>query len=110
MIEAEIDRGVFCDRSEAERTTVAELIERYLREVTPPKKSASREKQRLNAGEGYFEVYSCAALRGSHVAEYRDAGQGRTRWRDCCEGVELAFTPARRRGQGFWHSHSGERR
>ena len=47
MIESEIDRGVFVDRTESERVTVGELIVRYLAEVTPKKKSARREKQRL---------------------------------------------------------------
>ena len=40
LIESEIERGVFLDRTEAERTTMAELIDRYLVEVTPAKKSA----------------------------------------------------------------------
>jgi hypothetical protein len=42
LIESEIDRGVFVDRSEAERTTVGELIERYLVEVTPKQKVGSQ--------------------------------------------------------------------
>src|SRR5579885_2933669 len=41
--ESEMDRGMFLDRSEAERTTLAEIIERYLAEVTPLKKSARSE-------------------------------------------------------------------
>jgi hypothetical protein len=49
QIESAIDRGVFVDRTECERTTVADLIDRYLSEVTPKKKSARPEKQRLNA-------------------------------------------------------------
>lgn len=73
MLESEIDRGVFFDRSEAERTTVAELIDRYLREVTPRKRSAKRETQRLNALRRHFGTYSPAALRSSHIATYRDA-------------------------------------
>ena len=54
MIESEIDRGVFVDRTESERATVGELIVRYLAEVTPKKKSARREKQRLNALKSHF--------------------------------------------------------
>lgn len=72
LLESEIDRGVFVDRSEAERTTIAELIDRYLTEVTPKKKSARREKQRLNALKSRFGAFSPASLRSSHIASYRD--------------------------------------
>jgi len=47
QIEHEIDRNVFVDRNETDRQTVGSLIDRYLLEVTPLKKSARREKQRL---------------------------------------------------------------
>lgn len=73
VIESEIDRGVFLDRSEGERTTMGELIDRYLLEVTPRKKSASREVLRLNGLKRHFGRFSVAALRSSHISEYRDA-------------------------------------
>ena len=38
LLELEMDRGVFVDRTEAERVTVGQLIDRYLREVTPKRK------------------------------------------------------------------------
>ena len=41
-IESEIDRGIFVDRTEAERTSMGELFDRYEREITPHKKSAKR--------------------------------------------------------------------
>ena len=72
-LESEIDRGSFVDRSEAEHSTVADLIDRYLREVTPRKKSARREAQRLSALRKHFGSYSLASVRSSHVAAYRDA-------------------------------------
>jgi len=34
-LETEMDRGVFVSRAEAERTKVAEALERYTREITP---------------------------------------------------------------------------
>ena len=37
-IEYEMDQGLFVSRNEAERTTVGELLDRYLREYTPRKK------------------------------------------------------------------------
>jgi hypothetical protein len=49
LMESEIDRGVFFDSAEAERGTIGELIDRYLSEVTPMKKSAKNERQRLQA-------------------------------------------------------------
>ena len=73
LLESEIDRGVFVDRTEGERTTIGELIDRYLVEVTPGKKSASREKRRLNALKRHFGAFSPVALRSTHVAQYRDA-------------------------------------
>jgi integrase len=72
LIESEIDRGVFLDRAEAERITIGCLIDRYLSEVTPRKKSAKNEKQRLEALRTHFGAFSVAALRSSHIAEYRD--------------------------------------
>lgn len=44
IVEAERDRGLFLDRSEAERTTVAGLIDRYCREVTIKKRGAVQEQ------------------------------------------------------------------
>ena len=34
-LESEMDRGVFVSRAEAERTKVAEVLERYTREISP---------------------------------------------------------------------------
>jgi integrase len=73
LLESEIDRGVFVDRTEAQRSTLGELIDRYLAEVTPLKKSARREAQRMNALKKHFGAVSPATLRSAHVAAYRDA-------------------------------------
>ena len=73
LLESEIDRGVFVDRTEAQRTTIAELIDRYRAEVTPGKKSARREKQRLLILQRHFGAFSPATLRSTHIAAYRDA-------------------------------------
>ncbi len=48
-IEVEMDKGIFVSRAEAESTTLKELLERYLDEVTPLKKGAASETNRLNA-------------------------------------------------------------
>ena len=44
-----MDRGVFVSRVEAESTTLRELLERYLEEVTPLKKGAASESARIRA-------------------------------------------------------------
>jgi hypothetical protein len=48
-IEVEMDKGVFVSRAEAESTTLKELLERYLDEITPLKKGAASESNRLRA-------------------------------------------------------------
>jgi hypothetical protein len=48
-IEVEMDTGVFVSRAEAESTTLHDLIERYLEEVTPLKKGAEPQTNRLRA-------------------------------------------------------------
>jgi integrase len=73
VLESEIDRGMFVDRAEAERATIGELIDRYLAEVTPHKKSARNDAQRLKFLKRHFGAYSPAALRPTHVAAFRDA-------------------------------------
>lgn len=41
-IESEMDRGVWRDRSRAEATSVADLLDRYAREILPEKKNRPR--------------------------------------------------------------------
>ena len=48
-IEVEMDKGVFVSRAEAESTTLKELFERYLAEITPRMKGAAFETNRLHA-------------------------------------------------------------
>ena len=78
-VESKIDRGVFLDRTEAERTSIAQLLERYLKEVTPLKKSGFREKSRLDLLEKHFGFLMATQLQSKHVAEFRDfrIGQGK---------------------------------
>ena len=72
-IEVEIDKGVFVSRAEAESTTLKELLERYLAEVTPLKKGAASETNRVRAlirlplARRYI-----AGIRGVDIARYRD--------------------------------------
>ena len=72
-VEAELDRGVFVSRREAEETSLAEAIERYRVEVTPSKKGAQQEHYRLNVlAESSLAKRSLASIRSADVAKYRD--------------------------------------
>ena len=72
-IEVEMDRGVFVSRAEAESTTLKELLERYLVEVTPLKKGAVPETNRLRALMRLpLARHYVAGIRGVDIARYRD--------------------------------------
>lgn len=70
QIESEMDRGVFVSRSEVERVTVAELIERYRDEVLPGLRGKG-QRPALNALEAALGSYSLAALSSKIVTDYR---------------------------------------
>jgi len=71
-IENQIDRGIFVDRTEAERTTLAELLDRYLKEITPTKKGARQESYRLEAIKKELGHLIVGSIQGKHIAAYRD--------------------------------------
>ena len=71
--EARIDQGTFIDTSEAQRTTLAEVIERYRKEVTPSKKGAKQEGYRLDVlKRSKLTKLALAAVRSVDIAQYRD--------------------------------------
>ncbi len=73
-VESELERGVWRDTAEAERTTLAEALERYGREVTPRKKGAEQEIYRVRALRRLpLARRSLASIRGADIAEFRDA-------------------------------------
>ncbi|MDO8874489.1 MAG: site-specific integrase [Pseudolabrys sp.] len=77
-VESQMDRGIFVDRSAAERTTFGERIEIYKKEVTakrPGAASRAAETSRLNRfmrDEPKLCAYAVAHLRPEHFEEYRD--------------------------------------
>lgn len=74
MIESEMDRGVFVDRGEAESTTLGEALKRYLDEVTPSKKGAKRETDRIK--KWLLEPIAqrmLSTIKGKDIAEIRDS-------------------------------------
>jgi integrase len=73
VIESEMVRGVFVSRAEAEKTTVAEALDRYATEVSVQKKGCDRElsviKQMKTSSLGKMTM---AGIQGKDVAKYRD--------------------------------------
>lgn len=72
-IENEFDRGLTIDRSEAEKNTLLQLLERYLTEITPAKKGAATEAIRIRKlMKDSIAQHKAASLSGRALAEYRD--------------------------------------
>jgi integrase len=72
-IENEMDRGDFVDRTEAEKNTLAEVLKRYQKEISPTKKGADSEDYRIDS---ILKSRVCqtkmSALSSAHLASYRD--------------------------------------
>ncbi len=78
QIESEMDRGAFVSRTEAEKTTLREALDRYEREITPHKKSAHDERYKLAAWRASaIAACSLASIQGKDVAVWRDAEMAR---------------------------------
>ena len=72
-VEGEMDRGEFADQREVARTTLADLVRRYMVEVTPSKRGARDEAIRLKAMlRNRICGLSLAHLAPQEVARYRD--------------------------------------
>lgn len=72
-IESEMKRGVFVSREAAESVTLKELLERYLREITPTHKGAAAEEPRLRAlSRQPLAQRIVATLRPKDFAAWRD--------------------------------------
>jgi hypothetical protein len=70
-----MDKGIFVTTTAAEETTLAELFERYQREVVPTKKSQAAIKSRIKIVASMTGFFSVAALTPRILAGYRDARQ-----------------------------------
>ena len=71
--EYEMDQGLFVSRAEAESTTLGELLNRYLSEITPSKKGAGPESSRIRALLKHpLSKRFVATIRGVDIARYRD--------------------------------------
>ena len=72
-IETEMDRGSYVSTTEADQTTLGELITRYMLEVTPTLRGAKEDLIRLNAiRRRSIAKLTLTALTPSKIAIYRD--------------------------------------
>ena len=72
MVESEMDRGIYMSTSDSENMLLSELMNQYVREVAPTKKSENDIKHRikiLNKALGHLVL---AAITPGVVKEYRD--------------------------------------
>jgi len=84
-------RGGNAPSSEAQRTTLKEALERYLREVTPKKKGARREQDRVGAWIRHsLALRFLSQLRGADFATYRDQRRAEGRAENTIR-IELAM-------------------
>ncbi|KMZ11845.1 Shufflon-specific DNA recombinase [Candidatus Burkholderia humilis] len=68
-----MDSGSFVDRSEAERTTLAEALKRYRKEIVPEKRHPYQEERRIDRWlDNDLTHRTLANLRGTDFAKYRD--------------------------------------
>lgn len=73
QIEGEMDVGSFVDRSEAERTTLADALKRYCKEIVPEKRHPYQEERRIDRWlDNDLAHRTLANLRGTDFAKYRD--------------------------------------
>jgi integrase len=72
QIEVQVDEGNFVDRSELDKTTLGDLIDRYLLEVTPSKKSSQSETKRLNYLKRELGSMVLSTIQSKHIAGFRD--------------------------------------
>jgi len=72
-VEREMDERKWRGHSEAEKTTLEEALDRYLREVTPRKKGATAEKERINQWKNRpIAKRFLSSLRGVDFAQHKD--------------------------------------
>ena len=74
QIEAEMDRGVYFSRKEAEATTLSEALDRYEREISSIKKGHLQEKKRIRSWKAHpLAKRFLATIQGKDIASWRDA-------------------------------------
>lgn len=72
VIESEMIRGTFIARTDSEKVTFGDLVDRYLREVTPSKKNWKSETEIMSKIKEKFGQHALVAIQSKEIAEYRD--------------------------------------
>ena len=73
IIEAEMVRGVYFSRKEAEATTLSEALDRYEREISSIKKGHLQEKKRIRSWKTHpLAKRFLATIQGKDIATWRD--------------------------------------
>lgn len=73
VVESEMARGVFVDRTEAEKNTLGDLLCRYRDEISKHKKGADSERYRIELLlRNPITQIKISALSGKRLAEWRD--------------------------------------
>lgn len=73
VVESEMERGVFVDRTEAEKNTLGDLLCRYRDEISKHKKGADSERYRIELLlRNPITQIKISALSGKRLAEWRD--------------------------------------
>jgi len=71
--ESKVDKDEAVDTTEARRTTLAEALDRYQREITPAKKGATQERNRISGWKRTsLASKTLSRIRGTDVAKWRD--------------------------------------
>ena len=74
ITEAEMVRGVYFSRKEAEATTLSEALDRYEREISSFKKGHLQEKKRIHSWKAHpLAKRFLATIQGKDIAAWRDA-------------------------------------
>ena len=74
ITEAEMVRGVYFSRKEAEGTTLSEALDRYEREISSLKKGHLQEKKRIRSWKAHpLANRFLATIQGKDIATWRDA-------------------------------------
>jgi len=74
VTEDKIVRGIYISQSESENMTISEALDRYLKEVTPTKKTTTQKGNHVQSKplKEILGQYTLVTLKPSHIADYRD--------------------------------------
>jgi len=85
LLESDMDKGSYISRTDAERVTLSEILDRYIEEVSPTKRGGKDEIIRLKALQCHRIAHlRMAMLSPKAIAEYRD-----TRLQTCSPSTVL---------------------